>query len=99
MAIDLKRLEVHLKADRLSVEDKIESDQLVLDIQAKLDDKEVYVEEPDDIDDEVVMVWTEDSLKKLREAAVVAIANELGIDASVKDKKSDTIKAILENLK
>jgi len=40
--------------------------------------------------------FTKSSLGKLNESDVVDIANGMGIEASVSDRKSDTIKKILE---
>lgn len=89
---DLKK---YAMLDRLTVEQKVAVDELLVQGALLFDDKEVYVEEPDDIDEEVKQVWTEAQLKKLREAAVVAIANDMGIDASTRDAKADTIAKIL----
>ena len=40
--------------------------------------------------------YTKTELNKMREAQVVEIALSLGLEASVRDRKSDTIKRILE---
>ena len=93
--VDLEKLELLLALKELTVEERIEADQLVLDIQALLAEKEVVVEEPTDIDEPAVMTYTREQLEKLREPAVVAIANELGIDATTRDKKADTVEKIL----
>lgn len=97
--MSIEKLQGFLKLDRLTIEDKIEAKDILLDLESQIEAREVYVEEPDDIDDDVKMVWTEAQLKKLREAAVVAIANEMGIDASTRDAKADTIAAILNQIK
>lgn len=94
MAIEaLKKI---LAKDTITVEEQLEGLDLLQQLADQLDSKEVIVQEPDDIDDEVVMVWTKEQLNKLREAAVVAIANDMGIDASAQDKKADTIQKILD---
>lgn len=95
MSID--KLEKYLSQDKLTIEQALEAGDILLDLRAKLDSIETYVEEPADIDEEVVMQWTKAQLDKLREAAVVAIANELGIDASISDRKADTVQAILDH--
>lgn len=48
------------------------------------------VEEP-----KPVKTPSKSALNKMKEADVVKLANDMGIDASVDDKKSDTIKRIL----
>lgn len=92
----LKLLGKYMAQDKLSVEDSIDALDLLADVGLELADKEVYVREPDDIDEDPVMVWTEAQLRKLRESDVVAIANAMGIDASIADRKQDTINKILE---
>lgn len=100
-----KELEKFLKLERLTVEEKIEADELLRKIRAKFADesievedelnaKEVYVKEPDDLD--APLKYNKDDLNKMREVQVVLVAKSLGLKASIGDKKSDTIKAILE---
>lgn len=96
MTMNLKQLEKYLKADRLSVEEDIDAKDILTQVERAINDKEVYVVEPDDVDEEVKMIWTKAQLESLREIAVVSIANDMGIDASVQDKKADTIQKILE---
>lgn len=94
--MSLKKLATYLEQDTLTVEQHIDALQILSDTQIALAGKEIVVEEPADIDDEVAMVWTMTQLNRLREADVVAIANNMGLDASVRDKKADTIAKILE---
>lgn len=96
MNIDFDLLKKAIEQDQLTPEQHIEAVEVLTEIQLKLGAIPVFAAEPDDIDEEVTQIWTEAQLKKLREIAVVAIANDLGIDASVSDKKQDTIDKILE---
>lgn len=91
------KLERYLAQDKLTVEQHIDALDILSELDLKLGSKEIVVEEPEDINDEVFMVWTEDQLKALREPAVVSIANERGLDASIRDAKTDTIRKILED--
>lgn len=97
--MSIEKLQEYLKAEKLTIEQLTEANDILADLFIELGGKEVYVEEPADIDDEVVQIWTEAQLNKLREAAVVAIANEMGIDASIRDAKADTVQKILDKQK
>lgn len=100
-----KELEKYLKLEKLTVEEKIEADELLRKIRAQFADesievedalnaKEVYVKEPDDID--TPLKYTQAELVKMKEEQIVGIAKALGLKASTNDRKNDTIKAILE---
>lgn len=95
--MSIQTLEKYLDKETLTVEEHIDALAILTDLENELSSKEIVVEEPVDIDDDVQMVWTQAQLEKLLEVDVVAIANGLGITASVRDRKSDTIKAILDS--
>lgn len=101
----LKELDKYLKLERLTIEQKIEAMEILRTARAvfqeeslaaedSLNEKEVYVKEPDDIDE--VIKYTKSQLNKMKEAAVVEIAKQMGLEASVDDKKADTVNKVLE---
>lgn len=95
--MSIKILTAALKKDRLSVEEKIEAVDALIDVGVELEGIEVFVKEPDDIDDEPPLTqYTNATLAKLPQVSVVAIANERGIDAALTDSKTDVIKKILD---
>lgn len=76
-------------ASTLSPDEHMEATDLVMDLQIEIDGKEIVVPKPDDYP------WIEEELNALPESEVVAIAVKLGIKATTRHKKANTIKKIL----
>lgn len=95
--IDLKKLATLLGKERLTPEQLSEGLDLADELYRELGSKPVAPDEPEDINDEPPPTkFTRKALERMTEVDVVAVANSLGIEASVRDLKADTIKAILE---
>ena len=89
-----------IKAGRITIEQKIEGVERLRELRAEIDELEaqldgveVYVEEPADIDEQ--LKYDEATLKGMKEADIVKVAKSMGLEASVRDKKADTIAKIL----
>lgn len=51
----MKELAELLKLERLTIEQKIQAKDILLDLDDKIEGKEVYVKEPDDVSDDAKM--------------------------------------------